>query len=190
MSENTISILGVDPGTNFLGYSLLHINAGKLHVGETGVLTLTHLEDSSDKLRRIFERIQSLIQRHRPSSLAIEAPFFGKNIQSMLKLGRAQGVTIAAALALGVPFEEYAPRRIKQAITGNGNATKQQVAAMLRQLTGEASIDTLTEDASDALAVALCHYYQLTNRVKSGGRSSSNWKSFLKEHPSKLLPGR
>lgn len=190
MADNAYCILGVDPGTNFLGYSLLHVQGAEFKVGETGVLTMAHLDDSSEKLKRIFERIQSLIQRHKPSYLAIEAPFFGKNVQAMLKLGRAQGVTIAAALTMGVPFEEYAPRRIKQAITGNGNATKQQVAAMLRQLTGEASIDTLTEDASDALAVALCHHYQLTNKVKGGRKATSDWAAFLKENPKKVLPGK
>lgn len=187
MAETSYCILGVDPGTNFLGYSLLHVKGKAIEVGETGVLTLSHLEDPSEKLRRIFEKIKSLIKQHDPVHLAIEAPFFGKNIQSMLKLGRAQGVTIAAALSMGISFTEYAPKRVKQAITGNGSASKGQVAAMLQQLTQSAIVDTLTEDASDALAVALCHHYQMINRVGTSKSGGSGWASFIKQNPARLL---
>ncbi len=188
MAVTPLCILGIDPGTNLLGYSVLVIQGKDLLIKESGVLTLTHLEESSEKLARIFERVSQLIERHKPQELAIEAPFFGKNIQSMLKLGRAQGVAIAAAISKDIPFTEYAPRKVKQAVTGRGAASKEQVAAMLEQITRQAIRTTMTEDASDALAVAVCHYYQLTGKVQGSTKGGNNWASFLKKNPERLLP--
>lgn len=187
MSKSTLRILGIDPGTNFLGYGLIEIEGKQIRVLESGTLTLTHLTSSTDKLSRIFERTRSLIQNHRPGSLAIEAPFYGKNIQSMLKLGRAQGVSIAAAISEKIPYTEYAPRRIKQAITGKGGASKEQVAAMLEHILKINVRGELGEDASDALGVAVCHYYQLSGKVLQSGGSGS-WASFIKQNPKRLLP--
>lgn len=187
MTRDTLCILGIDPGTNFLGYGVLMARGAELSVTESGVLTMTHLEDPAEKLRRIFERVSQLIVRHQPQSMAIEAPFFGKNVQSMLKLGRSQGVAIAASLAVGVPFTEYAPRRVKQAITGNGAATKEQVAAMLEQILKQPIRREMTEDASDALAVAVCHYYQLGRKTGTGNTSGGGWAAFLKKNPDRLV---
>ena len=129
MSKSPLRILGIDPGTNFLGYGILEIKGKSIQVIESGVLTLTHLTSPEEKLRRIFERTSALITLHQPQELAIEAPFFGKNIQSMLKLGRAQGVSIAAALAQNVPYTEYAPRKVKQAVTGKGGVLVRSLKA-------------------------------------------------------------
>lgn len=179
-------ILGIDPGTNFLGYSVLAHQGKQIRLIETGVLTLTHLDEPGEKLRRIYERVTELILRHQPMAMAIEAPFFGKNVQSMLKLGRAQGVAIAASLAGGVPYMEYAPRKVKQAITGRGNATKEQVAAMLEQILGQPIRTKMTEDASDALAVALCHFYQISNPLQ-GLSTGKGWDAFLKNNPDRVI---
>jgi crossover junction endodeoxyribonuclease RuvC len=187
MTNQPLCILGIDPGTNFLGYGVLEVISGEIRIAESGVLTMAHLENPSEKLQRIFERVSQLIARFQPQSMAIEAPFFGKNIQSMLKLGRAQGVAIAASLAGGIPFTEYAPRRVKQAITGKGGATKDQVAAMLEQILRQPIRHQMTEDASDALAVALCHYYQLTRKVGTNGTGGSGWSAFMKKNPDRIL---
>ena len=133
MAEDKI-ILGIDPGTTVLGYGIIHIQGKKMSLLNFGIVQLHKMENQPDKLKRIFDRIDGLIQEYKPDELAIEAPFFGKNVQSMLKLGRAQGVAIAAALRMGIPYEEYTPKRIKQSITGSGNASKEQVAAMLQTL--------------------------------------------------------
>jgi len=187
MTNQPLCILGIDPGTNFLGYGVLEVISGEIRIAESGVLTMAHLENPAEKLQRIFERVSQLIARFQPQSMAIEAPFFGKNVQSMLKLGRAQGVAIAASLAGGVPFTEYAPRRVKQAITGKGGATKEQVAAMLEQILRQPIRQQMTEDASDALAVALCHYYQLTRKVGTLGSAGSGWSAFMKKNPDRIL---
>lgn len=187
MSKSPLRILGIDPGTNFLGYGILEVQGKEIRVIESGVLTLTHLSASDEKLRRIFERTTSLITIHQPRELAIEAPFFGKNIQSMLKLGRAQGVSIAAALAQNIPYTEYAPRKVKQAVTGKGGASKEQVAAMLEHILQIPVRGELSEDASDALGVAVCHYYQISGKVLPGGKGN-NWASFVKQNPKRILP--
>lgn len=188
MTATPLCILGIDPGTNFLGYGVIELKGKDLIVRESGVLTLTHLEESSEKLARIFERVSQLIDRHQPQELAIEAPFFGKNIQSMLKLGRAQGVAIAAAILKQVAFTEYAPRKVKQSVTGRGAASKEQVAAMLEQITRQPIRTAMSEDASDAIAVAVCHYYQLTGKVQGKGKGANNWASFVKKNPERLVP--
>ena len=187
MPESSSMILGIDPGTNFLGYALLEVRGADLLVRESGVVTMTHLPDAGAKLRRIFTKIEQLILQHQPHHLAIEAPFFGKNVQSMLKLGRAQGVAIAAALSAGLDYTEYAPRRIKQAVTGKGNATKDQVAAMLEQILKIPVRKTMTDDASDALAVAICHHYQVSGPMGKVSGSGQGWKAFLRENPNRVI---
>jgi crossover junction endodeoxyribonuclease RuvC len=177
MAEDRI-ILGIDPGTTVLGYGLIHVKNGKISLLNFGIVQLHKLPSHPDKLKRILERLNGLIEEYKPDEMAIEAPFFGKNVQSMLKLGRAQGVAIAACLNHNIPFEEYAPRRIKQSITSNGNASKEQVAAMLQSLL---NFDDMPKylDATDGLAVAVCHVFSKGvgehNKSKGGG-----WKSFIK----------
>ena len=178
MAEDRI-ILGIDPGTTVLGYGLIHVKNGKISLLNFGIVQLHKLPSHPDKLKRILERLNGLIEEYKPDEMAIEAPFFGKNVQSMLKLGRAQGVAIAACLNHNIPFEEYAPRRIKQSITSNGNASKEQVAAMLQSLL---KFDEMPKylDATDGLAVAVCHVFSKGvgehNKAKGSG-----WKSFIKD---------
>jgi crossover junction endodeoxyribonuclease RuvC len=180
MVEDKI-ILGIDPGTTVMGYGLIRVRGSKLEMLNFGVIHLSKLPTHPDKLKRIFDRLVGIIEEYKPDEMAIEAPFFGKNVQSMLKLGRAQGVAIAASLSHNVPFEEYSPRRIKQAITGNGNASKEQVAAMLQNLL---NINDLPEylDATDGLAAAVCHHFSkgVGEHNKSKG---SSWSSFVKNNP-------
>lgn len=175
-------ILGVDPGTNILGYAILEVNGAELKPVDIGVVYLQKLEDHPQKLKRIFERITSIISQYGPRYLAIEAPFFGKNPQSMLKLGRAQGVAMAAAITKGLEITEYSPKKIKQSVTGNGNAAKEQVAAML-QNTLKVSLDGQYLDATDALAAAVCHYYQSRSPLGGGGKKYNDWSAFLKNNP-------
>lgn len=180
MVEDKI-ILGIDPGTSILGYGIIHVKGKKLQLLNFGVIHLAKLPTHPDKLKRIFERIDGIIKEYRPDEMAIEAPFFGKNVQSMLKLGRAQGVAIAASLGNNVPFEEYSPRRIKQAITGNGNASKEQVAAMLLSLF---SIKEMPKhfDATDGLAVAVCHHF--SKGIGEHNKAKVNdWDAFIKKNP-------
>ncbi len=184
MVEDKI-ILGIDPGTSVMGYGLVHITNGKLHMLNFGVIQLNKLPTHPDKLKRILERLEGLIREFKPDEMAIEAPFFGKNVQSMLKLGRAQGVAIAAGLLHNIPFEEYTPRRIKQAITGNGNASKEQVAAMLQKLL---MFDDLPKylDATDGLAVAVCHHF--SKGIGEHNKTKTNsWDAFIKSNPERKL---
>ena len=156
-------ILGIDPGTIVMGYGLLRVENNKPTLDTMGVLQLNKYEDHYLRLRKIFERVLSLIDQYHPDELAIEAPFFGKNVQSMLKLGRAQGVAMAAALERDIPIFEYAPLKIKMAITGNGNASKDQVAGMLQRMLRIPEESMLPQlDATDGLAAAFCHYLQKT----------------------------
>lgn len=186
MRSTDLRILGIDPGTNILGFGIIDIRGKELRIVESGVLTLLHLDSGPEKLRRIFDRTRELIVRHRPDELAIEAPFQGKNVQSMLKLGRAQGVSIAAAIAEGVAYTEYAPRRVKQAVTGKGGATKEQVASMLDHILGFPVREQVPIDASDALGVAVCHWFSISGGAPSGGNTHS-WSAFLKQNPSRLI---
>ena len=151
---------------------------------EHGVVKMSHLPSHQLKLKKIFERIQQLIDLHRPKEMAIEAPFYGKNIQSMLKLGRAQGVAIAAAITKGVEMTEYAPKKIKQSVTGSGNASKEQVAAMLESIL-RVKIEVGTFDSTDALAAAVCHYYQSTS-VLGKMRQKGGWKGFIQDNPNRV----
>ena len=176
-------ILGIDPGTTIMGYGLIHVKGNKMEMITMGVLHLSKLNSHADKLKRIFERTLALIDEYKADEMALEAPFFGKNVQSMLKLGRAQGVAIAAGLYRDIPIFEYAPKKIKMSITGQGTASKEQVAAMLKSLL---KINEMPKhlDASDGLAAAVCHYFQ--NGKISGGKSYSGWSSFLKDNPNRL----
>lgn len=173
-------ILGIDPGTNIMGYGLISIQKKEISLLAMGAIRLDKLGDHAIRLKKIFERVQNLIDEYKVDEAAIEAPFYGKNAQSMLKLGRAQGVAMAAVLTKNVPITEYMPTKIKKAITGKGGASKEQVAAMLKSIV-QYSESPKTLDASDALAVALCHYYQ--NGKPSGTKNYSNWESFLKNNP-------
>lgn len=185
MAINDRIILGIDPGTIVMGYGLLHIQNNALKPLGMGVIKLEKLEDHALRLKKIFERTISIIEEYKPDELAIEAPFFGKNVQSMLKLGRAQGVAIAAALSKNIPITEYSPKKIKMSITGNGNASKEQVAAMLQQILGiKKEQDFL--DATDAMGAALCHYYQNKNKAP-GTKSYTGWKAFLADNPKKQI---
>ena len=187
MVEDMI-ILGIDRGTTVLGYGLIHIKKNKLELINFGIIQLSKLPTHPDKLKRIFDRLDGIIKEFKPDEMAIEAPFFGKNVQSMLKLGRAQGVAIAASLSHNVPFEEYSPRRIKQAITGNGNASKEQVALMLQKLLNFNEMPKYL-DATDGLAVAVCHHFSKGigehNKEKTG-----NWDAFLKLNPSETVDSK
>lgn len=178
-------IIGIDPGTNLMGYGILGVNGKKPFMLAMGVLDLRKTGDPYTRLGRIYERVSSLAVQFCPDEMAIEAPFFGKNVQSMLKLGRAQGVAIAAAMSRCIPVAEYEPRKIKQAITGNGAASKEQVREMLRRILGIPAKDLETTlDASDALAAALCHYYESAKPVAAAG--SGSWKDFIAKHPDKV----
>lgn len=177
-------ILGIDPGTIVMGYGLIGILKKEAHIIGLGVVKLNKLDDHAMRLKRIFERVTSLIEQYKPDELSIEAPFFGKNVQSMLKLGRAQGVAIAAALSHELTVNEYSPKKIKQSITGNGNATKEQVALMLQKLLKFKETPEFL-DATDGLAAAYCHFLQ-NNYGVSAEKKFSSWKSFATANPGKV----
>ena len=186
-------ILGIDPGTLVMGYGVILVNKSNVSLIEMGVLQLSKHKDHSERLQLIFKKMESLITIHQPVAVAIEAPFFGKNVQSMLKLGRAQGVAIAAAMMSGLRAAEYAPRKVKQSITGRGNATKEQVLKML-QHTLNIVEDVRFMDATDAVAVALCHHYQSrTAALKAdtapktkSKKNSNSWASFVAMNPGRV----
>ena len=182
MSNEKI-ILGIDPGTTIMGYGLITIENKKYDLLSMGVLHLSKLNSHELKLKKIFERTLALIEEYKPDELAVEAPFYGKNVQSMLKLGRAQGVAMSAALYRDIPIFEYSPKKIKMSITGNGNASKEQVASMLKSLL---DIKELPKhlDATDGLAAALCHHFQ--KNTSSDSKSYTGWKSFIAENPKKV----
>lgn len=183
MSTDRI-ILGIDPGTTIMGYGLIHNKSNKIELITMGVIKLNKYTNQALKLKKIFEKTLFLIDQYKPDELAIEAPFFGKNVQSMLKLGRAQGVAMAAALYRDLPIFEYSPKKIKQSITGNGNASKEQVAGMLKNLL---SLKQAPEylDETDALGAAVCHYFQKSNLTE--GKSYTGWKAFINENPKRVL---
>ena len=179
-------IMGIDPGTNVMGYGILGINGKKLTPIILGVIELNKVGDHYLRLARIYERVTGIIGQYLPDELAIEAPFYGKNVQSMLKLGRAQGVAMAAALSRDIPISEYAPLKVKQVVTGNGGASKEQVANMLCYILKmeREKLPSLL-DATDALAVALTHYYE--SQKPFGGKGAKNWEQFLKQHPERIV---
>src|SRR6187549_3520366 len=175
-------ILGLDPGTNVMGYGVIKVEGKGPRVLQFGVIQLDKYESHELRLKKIFERVLALVDEFNPDEVALEAPFYGKNVQSMLKLGRAQGVAMSAALYREIPITEYAPKKIKQSVTGNGNASKEQVAKMLMMLFNIKELPKLL-DATDALAVALCHHFQ-KDETKSTGKST--WEAFAKENPTRL----
>ncbi len=178
-------ILGVDPGTNLMGYGILKIKGNRAEMVAMGVIDLRKFADPYLKLGMIFDRLSGIIESYLPDELAIEAPFFGKNVQSMLKLGRAQGVAIAAAMKHDVPITEYAPLKIKMAITGNGQASKEQVADMLKRILKISDENMLPYlDATDGLAAAYCHFLQQGRPNLDKGYSG--WKDFIKKNPNKI----
>jgi crossover junction endodeoxyribonuclease RuvC len=177
-------ILGIDPGTTIMGFGLIKVVGKKMEFIQMNELQLKKYDDHYVKLKIIFERTIELIETYHPDEIAIEAPFYGKNVQSMLKLGRAQGVAMAAGLSRQVPITEYLPKKIKMAITGNGNASKEQVAKMLQSLL---DLKTLPKnlDATDGLAAAVCHFYNAGKVV--GGKNYTGWASFVKQNPKKVI---
>jgi crossover junction endodeoxyribonuclease RuvC len=179
------TILGIDPGTNILGFSIIRVEGNKMTLLEMDVLRMNRAGTHHEKLKEIFTGINSIIKKHKPDEMAIEAPFFGKNVQSMLKLGRAQGVAITVALSHNVPVFEYSPRKIKQSITGNGNSAKEQVASVLSQIL-QFDYKHLLLDATDALGVAVCHHFQ--NQIPSSlsKSKSGGWKKFVALNPSRV----
>ena len=176
-------IIGIDPGTTIMGYGIIRATGKTIHLEAIGVIDLKKIDDHFDKLKHIFDRTVSLINQYNPDELAIEAQFFGKNVQSMLKLGRAQGTAIAAGLAHSIPIFEYAPRKIKLAITGQGNASKEQVASILQNILNIKELPA-DLDATDGLAAAVCHFYQ--NKLTTGAKSVNSWKDFISKNPAKL----
>ena len=178
-------ILGIDPGTNIMGYGILGVYGKKPQMIAMGLIELNKLGDHYLRLARIYERVKMLVEQYCPDEMAIEAPFFGKNVQSMLKLGRAQGVAMAAALSHEVPITEYEPRKIKQAITGNGAASKEQVCEMLVRILNIDRAALLPKlDATDALGAALCHFYESQRPVSAKGPRS--WKDYIARNPEKV----
>jgi crossover junction endodeoxyribonuclease RuvC len=177
-------ILGIDPGTQVMGYGVINVVGKQASLVHLDILKFKSKDDHFLRLKQIFDQTLSVIDRFHPDEMALEAPFFGKNVQSMLKLGRAQGVVMAAGLSRDIPVVEYSPRRVKQAVTGNGNASKEQVAGMLNSIYGK--FETTALDASDALAVATCHFYQ-KNSPANAGQSYSGCAAYLKQNPDKRL---
>ncbi|MCL4111440.1 UNVERIFIED_CONTAM: hypothetical protein GTU68_020714 [Idotea baltica] len=186
MSLEKLKILGVDPGTNITGYSIIESHGRDCKLIVAGVFDLRKHDDHQTKLKEIFLQLQEVIETYLPQHLAIEAPFYGKNVQSMLKLGRAQGVAMAAAMTMGLQISEYAPKKIKMAVTGSGNASKEQVAAMLEKRLN-IKLESLTLDATDALAAAVCHLQRLgpTGQLKPQSKHK-DWKSFVNANQTRV----
>ena len=185
MTQPPTIILGIDPGTLIMGYGLIEVRGKRISLLEMGVLQPGKIKDSYKKLQLIFNMVSGLITKYQPDQFAIEAPFFGKNVQSMLKLGRAQGVAIAAAMRHGLEVVEYSPKKVKQSVTGNGNAGKEQVMKMLQELL-DFKDDPIHFDATDALAVAVCHHFQQGPPSASGGKRTSGWADFIKKNPQRI----
>lgn len=179
-------ILGIDPGTRIMGYGVISVVGSTIKIIQYGVLKLEKLPSHELKLKKIFERISQIIDEYLPDEMAIEAPFYGVNVQSMLKLGRAQGVAMAAALAKDINIVEYLPKKVKQSVTGSGNATKDQVAYMLEKLFNQ-PLEKSSLDATDALAVAVCHFMHAKTKALTGNNSKQKgWGAFLSENPDRL----
>ena len=185
MSAPANVILGIDPGTVITGYAIVTVNGNHVELLKMDVLKLVSHKDAYRRLEIIYAEVCSLIQKHKPTMFAIEAPFFGKNVQSMLKLGRAQGVAIAAAMQACIPVTEYSPKKIKQSITGNGNATKEQVFKMLQHIVHLEEKPHFF-DATDALAVALCHHFSTSSPISLNKKAVKGWKDFIAHNPDRL----
>lgn len=177
-------ILGIDPGTTIMGFGIISVKGSSIELVSIHELILKKYPNHETKLKIIFDKTLALIDEYHPDEVALEAPFFGKNVQSMLKLGRAQGVAMAASLHRDIPITEYSPKKIKMAITGNGNASKEQVAGMLKNLLKLKEFPTKYLDASDGLAVAVCHHFNSGNLVSD--KNYSGWDSFLKQNPDRI----
>ncbi len=180
------TILGIDPGTNKMGYGVISVLGKNIEYVAMGYIDLSKFSDSYSKLRYIFERVSGLCETYQPSEVALEAPFYGENVQSMLKLGRAQGVAMAAVLVKGCSVAEYAPRRIKISVTGSGEASKEQVANILKSLL---KFDRLPSslDSTDALAVAVCHHYQTSSGIFVSSSKAGGWENFIKNNPDRII---
>ncbi len=183
MANEYKTILGIDPGTVIMGYGIIRTDGNKASMITMGIIRLSKFTDPYSKLGKIYSRIESLIHEYKPDVVSIEAPFYGKNAQSMLKLGRAQGIAMAPAINHNIPVFEYTPRKIKQAITGNGNASKEQVAHMVSNLL-KIDIKPDSFDATDSLATALCHFFQQSNPLIE--KSYKNWKDFIRKNPGRI----
>jgi crossover junction endodeoxyribonuclease RuvC len=184
MQKKETIILGLDPGTSIFGYGLIQIIDNKINLIALGSVHLNKFDNHQLKLKHIFERVTYLVDEYKPDFCAIESPFFGKNVQSMLKLGRAQGVSMVAVLLRDIPVVEYSPKKIKQVVTGNGNASKEQVAKML-QITCKFDKMPKNLDATDGLAAAVCHYYQSRSGYSNTGKKNS-WSEFIKANPKRI----
>ena len=178
-------ILGIDPGTRFLGYGLLRITNDKVTVLQYGVLNLTKYNTQGAKFLKIHERVLGIIEEFLPDEIAIESPFFGKNIQSMLKLGRVQGMVMSLAFSKSIPIAEYEPKKIKQSVTGNGNASKEQVAKMV-EIIGNIKLDAKMHDATDALGIAICHHFHNKNISSTLKGTKKGWGAFVTENPERI----
>ena len=185
MQKKSKIILGIDPGTVVMGYGLVQINGSIITLLEMDVLRPGSIHDPYKKLQLIYNTVSGLIIKYKPDVFAIEAPFFGKNVQSMLKLGRAQGVAIAAAMRHGLDVTEYSPKKVKQSVTGNGNASKEQVLKMLQRLLNFKDNPKYL-DASDALAVAVCHHFQENSLLSKAAGKVNGWEDFLKKNPERI----
>lgn len=186
MQKPSKIILGIDPGTIVMGYGLITVQGHQVSLLEMGVLKPGKVKDGYKKLQLIFNTVSGLITKYQPTDFAIEAPFFGKNVQSMLKLGRAQGVAIAAAMRHGLVVTEYSPKKVKQSITGNGNAGKEQVMKMLQTILSFKESPKYF-DATDALAVALCHHFQCSSPLGKATKALKGWDDFIKQNPGRVV---
>lgn len=178
-------ILGIDPGTRYLGYGLLRITNDKVTVLQYGVLNLTKYTTQGAKFLKIHERVLGIIEEFLPDEIAIESPFFGKNVQSMLKLGRVQGMVMSLAFSKSIPIAEYEPKKIKQSVTGNGNASKEQVAKMV-EIIGNIKLDAKMHDATDALGIAICHHFHNKNICSTLKGTKKGWGAFVTENPERI----
>ncbi|MGF7214090.1 crossover junction endodeoxyribonuclease RuvC [Spirosoma lacussanchae] len=181
-------ILGIDPGTQVAGYGIISVQGGVMRMIQYGVVQLSKYSTYQLKLQKLYETVIRLIEEHKPDEMAIEDPFFGKNVQAMLKLGRAQGVVMAAALSRNIPIVEYAPRRIKQSVTGNGNASKDQVSQMVGHLLKE-DLNPQFFDATDALAIAVCHHFHENALPVAPGKKNKKgaWGAFVSENSERIM---
>ncbi len=181
---NSKIILGIDPGTTIMGYGIIKANGENVSLIDFNDFSLKKLDNHYLKLKKIFSSLTEIIDKYNPDEIAIEAPFFGKNVQSMLKLGRAQGVAMAAGLVKEIPITEYSPKKIKMAITGNGNASKEQVAKMLQSIL---KFDEIPKnlDSTDGLAAAMCHFFN-SKKITSIGTKFTGWQSYIKNNPEKI----
>ena len=178
-------ILGIDPGTRFLGYGLLRITTDKVTVLQYGVLNLTKYTTQGAKFLKIHERVLGILEEFLPDEIAIESPFFGKNVQSMLKLGRVQGMVMSLAFSKSIPIAEYEPKKIKQSVSGNGNASKEQVAKMV-EIIGNIKLDAKMHDATDALGIAICHHFHNKNISSTLKGTKKGWGAFVTENPERI----